>query len=72
MLPLVSALADSHDFVVVIQINTNDRHRHSKDLGLKWQAKVIFHHSVKASGLFRLAIGIRRRFFNQFAEPLPA
>jgi len=68
-LPLPAPPTDRDDLVGVIQIHTIDLDWRSEQRGHEWADEVLLEHHEKSDPLFRVAIRIDDRFFNEFVEP---
>ncbi len=59
---------DRHNLVTFSDVNPRDGHRNPEDLCLKRNLEMVLDHGVKTSGLFRLAITIDDRFFDETVQ----
>jgi hypothetical protein len=70
-LPLPSATTDGDNFVSVIEIDTVDANGDAEDLGVERDPEVLLEHGQEADTLFRVAVSIDDRFFNQRLKLTP-
>ncbi len=68
-LPCLARPAYCNKLVVFGDIDALHGRRHAKDLRFKRQLKVIFQHCVKPGRLFRFAVCVHQRFFDELIEP---
>jgi hypothetical protein len=70
-LPLPTPTTNRDDLVSVIEVDTFDADGDAKDCGDEGDGEVLLQHCQEADALFRIAVGIDDRFFNERPKSTP-